>query len=141
MPEPLPTPLDIIDPLLPPVEVSLLIWILAHLILLLIFATTAWVRLKRRRKNIAQLPVPPLINELSEIYQRFQSDRSRDQVHLFVKLVRREPDVLSEHARSLLTQLEHLRFSNDSIKEAEFSMKELLSILSTREESQYGGGA
>ena len=141
MPEPLPTPLDIIDPFLAPVEVPLLIWFFAPLILLLIFATIAWVTLKRRRKNVDQLPVPPLINELSEIYQRFQHGRSREQVHLFVKLVRREPDVLSEHARSLLTQLEHLRFSNDSIKEAEFSMKELLSILSTREESHDGGGA
>lgn len=141
MPEPLPTPLDIIDPFPPPVEVPFLIWIIVPLMFLLIFATIAWVTLKRRRKNIARLTVPPLINELSEIYQRFQSDRSREQVHLFVKLVRREPGVLSEHARSLLTQLEHLRFSNDSIKEAEFSMKELLSILSTREEPQDGGGA
>jgi hypothetical protein len=139
VPEPLPTPLDIIDPFLPPVEVPLLIWFLAPITLLLIFAILAWGTLRRRRKNIDQLPVPPLINELSDIYQRFQADRSREEVHLFVKLVRREPQVLSEHAQNLLTRLEELRFSHTSIKEAEFPMKELLSILSTRQDSHRGG--
>lgn len=139
MPEPLPTPLDIIDPFPPPVEVPLLIWILAPIILLLIFAAIAWVTLKRRRKNIAQLAVPPLINELSLVYQRFQADKSREQIHLFVKLVRREQHVLSEHAQSLLTDLEQIRFSNMSTQEAEFSMKEILSILSARQESHDGG--
>lgn len=139
MPEPLPTPFDIIDPLAPPLEVPMLIWILAPFALALIFCGVAWLRVRQDKKSIGQLPVPALITELSQTYDRFRTTRNREQIHLFVKLVRRESHLLSENAQSLLAQLEQVRFASESPDEAEFPMRELLSILSTRDIRQDGG--
>jgi len=139
VPEALPTPFDIIDPLPPPFQVPISIWILTPIVLFFIFGIVALAMRKQHRRKMDQLPVPPLIVELSEIYQRFQAERSREQIHLFVKLVRREPHVLSERAQSLLSELEQLRFSTLSTKEAEFPMKEILSIVSTRQDTHDGG--
>jgi len=132
MPSPAPTPFDIIEPHQLPMEIPLSVWLLASASMLLLSLLTYWIVTRRDRGVPQFLEVPALIIELRKVLDEFEATGRRELIHLFVKLVQREQLILSEEAKELLVQLEKNRFSEKSSVEAEFPMREILSILSTQ---------
>lgn len=130
--EPSPTPFDILDPAGPPIEVSYLYWIVAFGFFALTWISI-WYYNRQNRERRQAIKVSPLIVELQTLYATFENQRSKEPLHLFIKMLRRHPELLTNEAHFLLRKIDEARFAPHLGGEVERTMKELLSIVSHQE--------
>jgi len=126
-----PTPFDIINPTAPALVVSAEVWIAFIVVMLLAWAGIWMIQRNRKRKNVtSRRNVSPLVAQLKDLLQRYETSGNREILHLFVRTLRRYPDLNSAETAPLLRSLEKERFAPSLSPRINDYMKEVLSILS-----------